>query len=361
MMKRYLVLANGSVYPGEAFGSDKPAGGELVFTTGMSGYQEAITDASYHDQILTFTYPLIGNYGVNPDDYESKHAQPAAIIVHELARRPSNWRATMSLGEWAQQQDLPGISGVDTRALTKEIRDAGVMQALITDDVTPAVNAAAQNAQYGQQQVAAVTSAKTFSSDPAELRVGVLDFGEKNSILRELHQRSMQTVVFPANTTAAAIAAANVDAIMLSNGPGNPAELTDVLPVIRTLQDQYPLMAICLGHQLFALANGAQTYKLKFGHRGFNHAVRELSSGRIGFTSQNHGFAVAADSLTGTGLTVTHQEINDNTIEGLQLAGHQAFSVQFHPDAAPGPHDYVDLFDQFKTMILNRKEAAANA
>ena len=360
-MKRYLVLANGSVYSGEGFGSDKPAFGELVFTTGMSGYQEAITDASYHDQILTFTYPLIGNYGINPDDYESKHAQPVAIIVHELARRPSNWRATMSLGEWAVQQDLPGISGVDTRALTKEIRDAGVMQAVIADAVTPAVKAAAQNALYGQEQVAAVTSPAAFSSDKDKLRVAVLDFGEKNSILHELHQRGMQTVVFPATSSAAEILAANVDAIMLSNGPGNPAELTDVLPVIRTLQDHLPLMAICLGHQLFALANGAQTYKLKFGHRGFNHAVRELKTGRIGFTSQNHGFAVDGDSLAGTDLIVTHREINDHTVEGLQLAGHQAFSVQFHPDAAPGPHDYVDLFDQFKTMILQSKEAAANA
>ncbi len=360
-MQRYLVLANGSVYAGTAFGSLKAAAGELVFSTGMTGYQEAITDASYHDQILTFTYPLIGNYGVNPDDYESGHPQPAAIVVHELARRPSNWRTSMSLGDWAAMYELPGISGVDTRALTKEIRDAGVMQAALVDEVTPEIIAQVANAQYGQQQVAAVSSSQISSSTPADLRVGVLDFGYKNSILRELHARGMQTVLFPATTSAATILAAGLDGIMLSNGPGNPEELSAVLPVIRELQERLPLMAICLGHQLFALANGAQTYKLKFGHRGFNHAVRDLTDGSIGFTSQNHGFAVAKDSLVGTGLTVTHEEINDGTVEGLTLADHNAFSVQFHPDAAPGPHDYVQLFDQFKHNILSAKEVHSHA
>ncbi|MCI1283733.1 MAG: carbamoyl phosphate synthase small subunit [Lacticaseibacillus songhuajiangensis] len=360
-MQRYLVLANGSVYAGTAFGSRKAAAGELVFSTGMTGYQEAITDASYHDQILTFTYPLIGNYGVNPDDYESGHPQPAAIVVHELARRPSNWRESMSLGDWAAMCELPGISGVDTRALTKEIRDAGVMQAALVDEVTPAIIAQVASAQYGQQQVATVTSQAPAASAAAELRVGVLDFGYKDSILRELHARGMQTILFPATTDAQTILDAGLDGMMLSNGPGNPEELADVLPVIRELQAQLPLMAICLGHQLFALANGARTYKLKFGHRGFNHAVRSLADGSIGFTSQNHGFAVAKDSLAGTGLTVTHEEINDGTVEGLKLVGHNAFSVQFHPDAAPGPHDYAGLFDQFKRNILAAKEAPAHA
>lgn len=360
-MQRYLVLANGSVYAGTAFGSLAPAAGELVFSTGMTGYQEAITDASYHDQILTFTYPLIGNYGVNPDDNESGHPQPAAIVVHELARRPSNWRETMSLGDWAAMCELPGISGVDTRALTKEIREAGVMQAALVDEVTPEILDQVAHAHYGQAQVAAVTSAHVATSSPAALRVGVLDFGYKDSILRELTARGMQTVVFPANTSANTILASQLDGIMLSNGPGNPEELTDVLPVIKTLQDKLPLMAICLGHQLFALANGAQTYKLKFGHRGFNHAVRCLADDSIGFTSQNHGFAVAAASLAGTPLTVTHVEINDGTVEGLQLSGRPAFSVQFHPDAAPGPHDYAALFDQFKANILTAKEVTRNA
>ncbi|WP_155286134.1 carbamoyl phosphate synthase small subunit [Lacticaseibacillus zhaodongensis] len=359
-MKRYLLLANGSVYSGEAFGGTQQAAGELVFSTGMTGYQEAITDPSYHDQILCFTYPLIGNYGINADDDESGRLQPSAIVCHEIARRPSNWRSRMSIAAWASKHNLPGISGVDTRALTKEIRDGGVMQALLVDEVTPELVAQVKAAHYGQQQVAAVTTDKIYSSAPQKLRVAVLDFGLKNSILRELQQRGMQTIVFPASTSAQEILATDVDGIMLSNGPGNPAELTAVLPVIRELEEQLPLMAICLGHQLFALANGASTYKLKFGHRGFNHAVRELSTGRIGFTSQNHGFAVDGDSLAGTQLEVTHEEINDHTVEGLQLKGHAAFSLQFHPDAAPGPHDYVDMFDKFVANVTSHKEAVSH-
>lgn len=360
-MKRYLLLANGSVYSGEGFGGSQAAAGELVFTTGMTGYQEAITDPSYHDQILCFTYPLIGNYGINADDDESAALQPSAIVCHEIARRPSNWRSQMSISAWAEKHNLPGISGVDTRALTQEIRSAGVMQALLVDTATPELLAEVQAAHYGQQQVAAVTTDKIYSSAPAKLRVAVLDFGLKDSILWELQRRDMQTVVFPATTSTATILAANVDGIMLSNGPGDPAELTGVLPVIRTLEDQLPLMAICLGHQLFARANGAQTYKMKYGHRGFNHAVRELGTGRIGFTSQNHGFAVDPSSLAGTQLVVTHEEINDHTVEGLQLRGRDAFSLQFHPDAAPGPHDYSDMFAKFAASVTKHKEALSHA
>ncbi len=363
-MQRYLVLANGKVFPGTAFGSSKSISGEVVFTTGMTGYQEAITDASYKAQILTFTYPLIGNYGVNLEDNESGAAKPSAIVCHEIARRPSNWRSAMSLADWATQQDLPGITDVDTRQLTREIREAGVMQAMLVDELTPNVFTQAAALTGVTDQVAQVTNQILPAQIPVPAdapRVAVLDFGLKDSILRALQERGLNTLVFPATTDAATILANDVQGVMLSNGPGNPESLPDVLPVIRELEDNLPLMAICLGHQLFALANGAATFKMKYGHRGFNHAVRDLQHHTIGFTSQNHGYAVNRDSLTNTALTVTHEEINDHTVEGLQLAGHNAFSVQFHPDAAPGPHDYVALFDQFKANIVSFQKEAQHA
>ncbi|WP_127849551.1 carbamoyl phosphate synthase small subunit [Lacticaseibacillus hulanensis] len=363
-MQRFLVLANGKVFAGTAFGSTKSIQGEVVFNTGMTGYQEAITDASYYGQILTFTYPLIGNYGVNPDDYESGTPKPCAIVCHEIARRPSNWRSTMSIADWAAAEDLPGITDVDTRALTREIREDGVMQALLVDEVTPSVLAKAASLRPATNQVANVTDQvmpATRSAFAGTIRVAVLDFGLKDSILRALKQRGLECVVFPADTTAAAVLAADVAGVMLSNGPGDPESLPAVLPVIRELEDKLPLMAICLGHQLFALANGAKTFKMKFGHRGFNHAVRNLQDGSIGFTSQNHGYAVDANSLACTKLTITHEEINDHTVEGLRLANHAAFSVQFHPDAAPGPHDYANLFDQFKANIVAHQKEVQHA
>lgn len=348
-MQRFLVLANGSVYPGTAFGSTQPVTGEIVFTTGMTGYQEAITDASYHHQILTFTYPLIGNYGINNHDDEANGPQASAIVVHEVARHPSNWRCDLSLTDWATANNLPGITGVDTRALTREIREVGVMNAALVDEVTPAVIDSLQT----PVPVTQPQTVPTITTSPYEgqYRVGVIDFGLKRSILRALHERGVQTVTFPPTTSAAAIMASGVDGVLLSNGPGNPTDHADVLPTIRQLQTQLPLMAICLGHQLFALANGATTFKLKFGHRGFNHAVRDLQRGTTAFTSQNHGYAVDPQSLAGTQLTVTHVEITDHTVEGLRLQDHDAFSVQFHPDATPGPHDYTYLFDDFIATI----------
>jgi carbamoyl-phosphate synthase small subunit len=354
-MKRYLVLENGSVYEGEGFGSTKPVTGELVFNTGMSGYQESITDLSYHGQILTFTYPLIGNYGINRDDFESLRPAASAIVVHEIARRPSNWRTSMSLAEWAEKMDLPGISGIDTRALTKELREFGVMKAMIVDEVTETVKADLAAETLSTNQVAEVTTKTTYVNPTEGVSIALIDFGLKNSILRSLAKRHVNVMVFPADVDAQTVLDANPDGILLSNGPGDPESVSHILPVIRELEEQKPLMGICLGHQLFALANGASTYKMKFGHRGFNHAVRDLSGRRVDFTSQNHGYAVDADSLKGTDLEVTHEEINDHTVEGLRLKNKAAFSVQFHPDAAPGPHDAEYLFDDFLTMIADAK------
>ncbi|KRM86841.1 carbamoyl phosphate synthase small subunit [Lacticaseibacillus thailandensis] len=354
-MQRFLVLANGSVYPGTAFGGTQPVTGEIVFTTGMTGYQEAITDASYHHQILTFTYPLIGNYGINLHDNEAHGPQASAIVVHEVARRPSNWRCDCSLADWAATNDLPGITDVDTRAITRELREAGVMNATIVDQVTPTTIEQLQQ----PLPVTPPSTVPTITTSQAvhPYRIGVLDFGLKRSILRALQDRGVQTVVFPPTTNAATILASGVDGILLSNGPGDPTAQTAVLPTIRALQARLPLMAICLGHQLFALANGARTFKLKFGHRGFNHAVRDLAHGTTAFTAQNHGYAVDPQSLAHTNLTVTHVEITDHTIEGLKLRDHAAFSVQFHPDATPGPHDYGYLFDDFIAMIRSQHEA----
>ena len=360
-MKRYLVLANGSVYEGEGFGATAPVTGELVFNTGMSGYQESLTDLSYHGQILTFTYPMIGNYGINRDDFESLRPAASALVVHEIARRPSNWRSQMSLAEWAEKMDLPGITGIDTRALTKEIREHGVMKATIVDEVTPEVQETLAETVLSTRQVAEVTSQSTYANPTDGVSIAMIDFGLKNSILRSLAKRGVNVTVFPATVDAKTILDANPDGVLLTNGPGDPEAVEHILPVIRTLQEQLPLMGICLGHQLFALANGAKTYKMKFGHRGFNHAVRNFVNDQIDFTSQNHGYAVDAASIAGTDLEITHEEINDHTVEGLRLKNHNAFSVQFHPDAAPGPHDAEYLFDDFLTMIAAAKQGGQHA
>lgn len=362
MKKRYLVLENGSVYEGEAFGSDVDVIAELVFNTGMSGYQESITDLSYRGEIIVFTYPLIGNYGINRDDFESLKPAASAIVVHEIARRPSNWRQKMSLEEWAQRTNMPGITGVDTRALTRELRHHGVMKAALVNALTDDVFDKVADFLPSTAMVAEATTKTQYQNPTDGISIALIDFGLKNSILRSLAKRGVNVIVFPANVDVQTILDANPDGILLSNGPGNPQDVSYVIPTIQTLQERLPLMGICLGHQLFALANGAETYKMKFGHRGFNHAVRHISHKRLDFTSQNHGYAVSRDSIDETDLVITHEEINDHTVEGLRLKGHHAFSVQFHPDAAPGPHDAEYLFDDFLNMITDaKKEITHNA
>ncbi|MCM0583044.1 carbamoyl phosphate synthase small subunit [Weissella diestrammenae] len=360
-MQRYLVLENGSIYEGEAFGAAKMVTGELVFNTGMTGYQESLTDLSYHGQILMFTYPLIGNYGINRDDFESLQPAATALVVREVARRPANWRSQMSLAEWAEKMDLPGISGVDTRALTRELREHGVMKAILVDANPEAAVATLKATDLSESQVLEVTAKSPYVNPTAGISIALIDFGLKHSILRALAKRGVNVMVFPATVTAQTIIDANPDGILLSNGPGDPESVAFVLPVIRELQAHFPLMGICLGHQLFAMANGAKTYKLKFGHRGFNHAVLQRRTGKIDFTSQNHGYAVDPKSLTETDLEITHEEINDHTIEGLALKGHAAFSVQFHPDAAPGPHDAEYLFDDFIALIQASQKGLTHA
>lgn len=361
MKKRYLLLENGSVYEGEAFGADVDIMAELVFNTGMSGYQESITDLSYRGEIIVFTYPLIGNYGVNRDDFESLRPAASAIVVHEIARRPSNWRKMMSLPEWAEKTGMPGITGVDTRALTKELRNQGAMKAALVDEITDDVVAKLEAFEISKTMVADATTKTQYQNPTDGVSIALIDFGLKNSILRSLAKRGVNVMVFPANVDAETVLAANPDGILLSNGPGDPKDASYAIPTIQKLQNHLPLMGICLGHQLFAIANGAETYKMKFGHRGFNHAVRTISKTRLDFTSQNHGYAVERASLEKTDLVVTHEEINDQTVEGVRLKGYNAFSVQFHPDAAPGPHDAEYLFDEFLDMIAESKKETTNA
>lgn len=359
---RYLVLEDGSVYAGEGFGADRETVGEVVFTTGMSGYQEAITDQSYADQILVFTNPLIGNYGVTLADYESLQPQIKGVICHQVARRADNWRMQDTLPEFLKKMDIPGIQGLDTRELVKKLRVHGTLKGKITNSKNVEQIVAELAAKNITQGVISRVSTKTPYPVPgAKRNIVVIDFGLKNSILRELAQRDCNCIVLPYTATAKEVLALQPDGVLLSNGPGDPMEMQEAIKMVQEVEKHVPLFGICMGHQVFALANGAQTYKMKFGHRGFNHPVKEIATGHIGFTSQNHGYAVQADSIDKDNLMITHLEINDGTVEGLRHKKYPAFSVQFHPDATPGPHDEEALFDDFMSMIDQRKETMRHA
>ncbi|CCI85058.1 carbamoyl phosphate synthase small subunit [Lactobacillus pasteurii DSM 23907 = CRBIP 24.76] len=359
---RYLVLEDGSVYQGEGFGADFETDGEVVFTTGMTGYQEAITDQSYANQILVFTNPLIGNYGVTLADFESIKPEVKGVICHQVARRPDNWRMQASLPEFLKQIGVPGIQGIDTRALVKKLRIYGTLKGRIANNVEDANEIAQElKSKNVTRGIIATVSTKTAYPVPGSKRnIVVIDFGIKHSILRELAKRDCNCFVLPYTATAQEVLNMHPDGVLLSNGPGDPLEMMEAAEMVRKIEQVVPVFGICMGHQVFALANGAQTYKMKFGHRGFNHPVREIATGNIGFTSQNHGYAVDPESIPAD-LMVTHVEVNDGTVEGLRHKRYPAFSVQFHPDATPGPHDEESLFDDFMDMIDQRKEAEQNA
>lgn len=352
-MKRLLILEDGTVFEGKAFGADKTITGEVVFTTGMTGYQETITDQSFNGQIITFTYPMVGNYGINRDDFESIEPTCQGVIVKEHARLASNWRSQMTLDQFLKSKNIPGISGIDTRMLTKKIRSAGTMKGSFVDVTTDLEHAFDQlrATVLPTNQVEQVSTTKAYPSPGIGRNVVVVDFGLKHSILRELSKRECNITVLPYNTSAETILNLQPDGVMLSNGPGNPEDVPEAIAMIQGIQGKVPIFGICLGHQLFALANRAATYKMPFGHRGLNHPVREIATGRVDFTSQNHGYAVAEESIDNELLLVTHKEINDNTVEGLRHKNYPAFTVQFHPDAAPGPHDGVHLFDEFMDLM----------
>ena len=356
-LDKQLVLEDGSVYKGYGFGADIEMAGEVVFNTAMTGYQETISDPSYNGQIITFTYPLIGNYGINRDDYETINPSIKGIITREICRKPSNFRNEFTLDEVLKDLNIPGISGIDTRSLTKKIREHGTIKGIIVSaDKDP--QEIAENLKINSlptNQIEQVSTKKAFLSSGRGMRVVLLDLGMKSGIMRELNSRDCDIVVMPHNATSKEILRQKPDGIMLSNGPGDPTDVPETIATIRELIDKVPIFGICMGHQLISLACGAKTYKLLFGHRGANQPVINLQTGKVDITAQNHGYAVDIDSLKDTDLELTHIAVNDRTCEGVRHKKYPVFSVQYHPEASPGPHDPNYLFDIFiENMKKNR-------
>ncbi len=343
---------------GEGFGSVQGTIGEVVFNTGMTGYQEILSDPSYCGQIVTLTYPLIGNYGINRDDFESITPAISGFIVNEVCNHPSNFRSQFSLHDYFKSKDIPGLAGIDTRKLTRIIRQHGTLKGAICGmDVN--VNEVIQKLKsqaLPTDQVKQVSTKGSYPSPGRSHRVVLVDFGMKHGILRELNNRDCDVIVVPYNVTAEEILRLNPDGIMLSNGPGDPKDVPESIAMINGILGKVPLFGICLGHQLFALAGGADTEKMKFGHRGSNHPVKHLESGKVAITSQNHGYTVKEESLVSTRLEVTHIALNDGTVEGLRHLDYPAFTVQYHPEASPGPEDANSLFNDFLQMIENFKK-----
>ena len=356
-LEGFLLLEDGTLFLGRLVGATVPTVAEVVFTTNMTGYQEVFTDPSYRGQIVVMTAPEIGNYGVNADDGESAFPQVSAIVVRELSATYSNWRATGGLPEWLATHGVPALTGVDTRRLTKHLRSSGVMRGVIALGSSPSKEALAAldacPSMSGRDLASVVSTARTYASGDlnAPLHVVAYDYGIKENILRLLGEHGCRMTVVPSSTPASAVLALQPDGVFLSNGPGDPEAVTYALPAIREIAAQHiPMFGICLGHQLIALSFGGRTEKMPYGHRGGNQPVKELSSGRVLITAQNHGFSVVGSDLAVDGapeLNVTHVNLNDGTVEGLRHRTLPIFAVQYHPEAAPGPHDAVPLFDQF--------------
>lgn len=357
-MKKKLILESGEVFYGEGFGANADTEGEVVFNTGMTGYQELISDPSYCGQLVCMTYPLIGNYGINRDDYESIEPAMKGLIVKELCDFPSNFRSQMSLDEFFQKKNLSGISGIDTRKLTRIIRQHGVLKGKIVDaeaDDKTVIEELKQTS-FSTTQVAEVSTKTSYASPGRGYKVVLVDFGSKLGIIRELSLRDCDITVVSQDTTAEEILMMNPDGIMLSNGPGDPEDVKGASEMINGLLGKVPIFGICLGHQLIGLACGAKTYKLKFGHRGGNHPVLDLRTNKVAITSQNHGYAIDEESLKDTDLEVTHIALNDRTNEGVRHKKYPCFSVQYHPEASPGPEDANYLFDDFIQMMAEFKK-----
>lgn len=341
-----LTLEDGTRFVGQIFGAKVDVVGEVVFNTGMTGYQEVLTDPSYCGQIVTMTYPLIGNYGVNETDPESAKPQVSGFIVREVCETPSNWRSQGPLSEYLEQHGICGLSGIDTRALTRIIREKGTMRGIITQGEPTAEQIERMKNHACKRPVDIVTCREKYRYCDGDLEVAVLDFGLKRNIIRSLKKRGCAVTVYPAHTPADEILSDGCDGILLTNGPGDPKDNVQVVSNVRQLIGKKPIFGICLGHQLLALAAGADTEKLKYGHRGANHPVKDLGKDRVYITSQNHGYTIVEDSLP-RGARVTHRNWNDGTVEGVCYDEFDAFTVQFHPEASPGPEDTAYLFDEF--------------
>jgi len=390
-MTALLALEDGRVFRGESFGAAGTAAGEICFNTSMSGYQEILTDPSYRGQIVAMTYPEIGNYGINELDVESASPQVRGFVIEELSPVTSNWRSTGTLGDYLAKNNIPGIQGIDTRALTRHLRTRGAMRACLTTEIqdeAEAVRRAREIPYAGVDFVREVTTGASYQWDPAQTasrqwivrgadsetgatgesgdvfadlppavhKLAAMDFGMKKNILRSLRRNGFDVTVYPATSTAEEVLAAGADGVFLSNGPGDPEELTYARETVRNLVGKKPIFGICLGHQILALALGGKTFKLKFGHRGANQPVKDLRSGKIAITSQNHGYAVDQGSLPAD-VEVTHVNLNDGTVAGLKHKTHRAFSVQYHPEASPGPHDADYFFQEFAKEVAAAKAA----
>ncbi|QHE52127.1 carbamoyl phosphate synthase small subunit [Pontibacillus sp. HMF3514] len=353
MKTRQLVLEDGTTFIGNAIGSDEESFGEVVFNTGMTGYQEIISDPSYCGQIVTLTYPMIGNYGINREDFESIDPSINGLVVREACSAPSNFRSQESLDTFLKAKNIPGISGIDTRKLTKVLRKHGTMKGMFTavDRSAEEVVAELQDRPLRKDQVSMVSTIKPYVVPGRGERIVLVDYGMKHGILRELTKRNCHITVVPYNTSAEEILHLNPDGVMLSNGPGDPKDVKGAIEMLKGIIGKIPIFGICLGHQLFALACGADTSKMKFGHRGSNHPVKDHATGRVYMTSQNHGYAVDETSLQSTPLISTQYALNDGSVEGLKHKEYDAFSVQYHPESAPGPEDSNNLFDEFLNMI----------
>lgn len=356
-MKAFLILEDGTVFEGTSIGSTKEMISEIVFNTSMTGYLEVLTDPSYAGQAVVMTYPLIGNYGITPD-MESRRPWPDGYIVRELSRMPSNFRCEGSIQDFLSKYDIPGISGIDTRALTKILREKGTMNGMITtnenydlEEILPKLK------EYVTGNVVdKVTCQEKYVLPGKGKKVALLDLGAKDNIAKSLNKRGCEVTVYPAGTTAEEILAANPDGIMLSNGPGDPKECGEIIEELKKLyQSDTPIFAICLGHQLMALANGADTHKMKYGHRGGNHPVKDLETGRVYISSQNHGYVVDVDNMDKNVAKPAFINVNDGTNEGISYVGKNIFTVQFHPEACPGPQDSAFLFDRFIEMMGGTK------